>query len=140
VRALPPVAALAAALLLTACSQQACTDIGCGPEVVVDVRELTAGLAGEQVSTTLCVDGLCETRILTPDEGQLFGSLPAGTQQTAADGATVEVELSVTRDGIPVLDATTDATLARFQPNGPTCAPVCLQTSLVLTDGELLPA
>jgi hypothetical protein len=140
VRAIPPVAAVAAALLLAACSQQACTDIGCGPEVVVDVRELTAGLEGEQVSTTLCVDGLCETRVLTPDEVILYGSLPSGTQQTAADGARIEVELTVSRDGVEVVDSTVEATLQRFQPNGPSCEPICLQSSLVLTDGVLVPA
>jgi hypothetical protein len=137
-RVIPPVAAVAAALLLAACSSQACTDIGCGPEVLVDVRELTAGLEGEQVSTTLCVDGLCDTRVLTPDEVTLFGSLPAGTQQTAAEGAQVEVELTVSRDGVEVVDSTVRATLSRFQPNGPSCEPVCLQTSLVLTDGALV--
>jgi hypothetical protein len=78
--------------------------------------------------------------VLTPDEVILYGALPSGTQQTAADGVQVEVQLTVTRDGVQVVDTTTDATLARFQPNGPSCEPICLQTSLVLTDGELVPA
>ncbi len=116
---------LALLLALTGCAGGTdCTLLGCVSQLTV---RLPAGVAAGEA----CVAGVCTSEVV---DGAL--RVPLGRR---AEGDTAWV--TVTLRGTPA-SYEGEVPLARTRPNGPNCAPVCVNGSAVLdpASGRVLPA
>jgi hypothetical protein len=126
-------------VVVTACSQapKACTLIGRGSTIEIDVRHVLANQTGVIV-VRACVEATCST---TPKpKGRNLGFVFVD-DPSIDDAGPVRVELSMdTEDGRSIYHRATMVDLVRRQPNGPDCEPTYFARSLIATAHGLQPA
>ena len=134
--------AAACAVLLAACSTQACNAMGCSSELVVDVRDVSTKFGPRPVTVTACVDGVCQSQTvsLAGSGGGFFVSgtlIPADASQ---ESPPLRVSVRVVRAGVGLVEGSTTAAVTRFAPNGEACGPICFQARVRLLDGRVTSA
>jgi hypothetical protein len=125
------VVALGLVPALAGCSQ-ACTAVGCGSGVAVDLSKVGAQFGSQAADATLCVNGDCHTdkvRLTDTTTNRVLGH-PMSEEPPVDPRVTVTLKLA--RNGKVLLDTHADITLAKFAPNGERCGPVCYTSQLVL--------